>query len=393
MNFKGQQSQDCCPFFVGLADGFTSMQIRSIARLMSRRFHILILPVLLSGCAFPKQADTTALENSESAHYIRGVPFIRQHRFFCGPAAIAVVERFNGRNVDQSEIADQVFAESINATLTLDIHLYAKDQNLWSQEVASPDGIKAWIRKGVPVLALLQAGPPIARQHHFIVLIGFDDSRRHFITHDAFLANRIISYRKFSKQWSRARRWALVMAPPEKVTWPLHAAGYNYLGVRFEAAKKNQQALSAYEKAIKAEPAKAVYHFNRANVLFKMTSSKSRDSLAPVIEGYRKALSLDASFAHARNNLAYVLMLAGDLDGALKEALVVTGGKGKQESRTGNGRGRFEHWETLGEIREARKEKKEAISAWKRAVTFLTESDPRRSEIAARIEDLQVQRR
>jgi hypothetical protein len=86
-------------------------------------------------------------------------------------------------------------------------------------------------------------------------------------------------------------------------------------------------------------------------------------------------------------------MLAGDLDGALKEALVVTGGKGKQESRTGNGRGRFEHWETLGEIREARKEKKEAISAWKRAVTFLKESDPRRSEIAARIEDLQVQRR
>ncbi|MDP6505946.1 MAG: hypothetical protein QF886_20150, partial [Planctomycetota bacterium] len=237
------------------------------------------------------------------------------------------------------------------------------------------------------------AGPPIARQHHFIVLIGFDDSGRHFITHDAYLANRIISYRNFSKQWSRARRWALVMAPPERVTWPLDAAGYNHLGVRFEAAKKNRQALSAYEKAIKAVPAKAVYHFNRANVLFKMTSSKSKDSLVPVIEGYRKALSLDASFAHARNNLAYVLMLAGNLEGALKEALVVTGGKGKQESGIGNGRGRFEHWETLAEIREARKEEKEAISAWKRAVTFLKESDPRQSEIAGRIEDLQVQRR
>jgi len=351
-------------------------------------FFVLALSLLVSGCFPPKQADTTSLKNNDSAHYISGVPFIRQQRFFCGPAAIAVVEQFNGREVSQSEIAEQVFAKSIKATLTLDVHLYAKDQNLWSQQVATPDGIKTWIRKGVPVLALMQVGPPIARQYHFIVLIGFDDSKRHFITHDAYLANRIISYRKFTKHWLRARRWALVMAPPERVIWPLDAAGYNDLGVRFEAANQNKQALTAYEKAIKAEPAKAVYHFNRANVLFKIVAATglAKDSLAPIVASYRKALSLDPGFAHARNNLAYVLMLAGELDAALEEALAVAGNQNKSSQR-------FEYWETLAEIREARKELKEALIAWKHAINFLKESDPLRSKVVARIKDLESQYR
>ncbi|MDA0836869.1 MAG: C39 family peptidase [Planctomycetota bacterium] len=354
---------------------------------MPKLILFLLFSALLSGCLAPRQANVATFQNDASAHYINGVPFIRQQRFFCGPAAIAVVEQFNGRDVDQSEIAEQVFAKSIKATLTLDFHLYAKEQNLWSQQVKTLDAIKAWIRQGVPVIALMQVGPPIVRQHHFIVMIGFDDSRGQFITHDAYLANRIISYRKFTKQWSRARHWALVMAPPDHVTWPLDAAGYNDLGVRFEAMNNNKQALAVYEKAIKAEPAKAVYHFNRANVLFKMTSSTglSQDSLAPVIAGFQKALSLDADFVHARNNLAYASMLAGDLDAALTEALAVTGIQRK-------GVERFEYWETLAEIREARKERMEAITAWKHAMSCLKESDPRRSKIAARIKDLESQR-
>jgi hypothetical protein len=72
------------------------------------------------------------------------------------------------------------------------------------------------------------------------------------------------------------------------------------------------------------------------------------------------------------------------LDAALEEALAVAGNQNKSSQR-------FEYWETLAEIREARKELKEALIAWKHAINFLKESDPLRSKVVAKIKDLESQ--
>jgi len=274
-----------------------------------------VLVALAAGCCPTSKTLRRELGDGAPGTYIAGVPFVRQHRNFCGPAALASVARFYGLGLSQEEIAREVYLPSIRASLTIDLERCAKRHGLWCRSGRGDlAALRQWLDRGVPVVALLRKGPLAGGTHHYVVLVGYHARRRYFIAHTGYFSNRPLSFDSFARDFERAGRWYLAACPPEKVAWPLSASEFNDLGLLFERKGDLAKALANYRKAIAAQPQKAVFHFNLANVLSKLGRNGEAEA------NYREAIRLRPAFAEAHNNLAILLLRVGRLHEAYREA-------------------------------------------------------------------------
>ena len=152
-------------------------------------------------------------------HYIEGVPFYRQSESTCGPAALASVLAFWGRQVDLEEITAKVYIPKLRGTLPMDMENFARERGF---EASSSSGdledLKAHLRKDVPVICLLDLGFGPYRRPHYITAIGFDDMHAVIIEHDGLRSNRLMGYESFNRAWTRAGSWMLVIKPKEVET-------------------------------------------------------------------------------------------------------------------------------------------------------------------------------
>jgi ABC-type bacteriocin/lantibiotic exporter with double-glycine peptidase domain len=147
-------------------------------------------------------------------HYIEGVPFYRQSESTCGPAALACVLAFWGHPVDLDRITEKIYIPELRGTLPMDMEKFAYDAGFATTSSSGTlPGLKAVIRKGVPVICLLDFGFGVYRQPHYITVIGFDDTNAVFVEHDGSKPNSLIGYDEFDKAWNRAGRWMLVITP------------------------------------------------------------------------------------------------------------------------------------------------------------------------------------
>jgi tetratricopeptide (TPR) repeat protein len=277
--------------------------------LLSRRGRI-------AGCAL---AALTAVACAPSARTLRrevaagapgraieSVPFVRQRRNWCGPAALTSVVRYYGLPLTQEEVARDVFLPSIDATLTIDLQRCAQDHGLWCHAgQGSIEEVCTWLDRGVPVIALLRVGWLVATTRHYVVLTGYHGGRRYFLAHTGDAADRVISFARFARQHAAAGRWFLALARPEQVRWPLTADGYNDLALLLERQGKPGEARSHTERAVALNPNKAVFQFNLGNSLVR-----GRD-LEGARAAFRRAIELEQDFADAHNNLAHVLLGLG----------------------------------------------------------------------------------
>ena len=147
-------------------------------------------------------------------HYIEGVPFYRQSESTCGPAALASVLAFWGRQVDLEEITVKVYIPKLRGTLPMDMENYAREAGFKTVSSAGTlEELKVFIRKGMPVICLLDLGFGFYQKPHYVTVIGFDDVHEAVIEHDGVTQNSIVTYEKFRKAWTRAGSWMLMVAP------------------------------------------------------------------------------------------------------------------------------------------------------------------------------------
>jgi ABC-type bacteriocin/lantibiotic exporter with double-glycine peptidase domain len=167
----------------------------------------------LAGCA---KSDFTALRPGleTRGHYIEGVPFYRQSESTCGPAALASMFAFWGRPKSLETITAGVYLPKLGGTLPMDMESFAREDGF---KTTSSSGtlaeLKASIRKGKPVICLLDLGFSLYHQPHYIVVIGFDDVHTVIICHDGSTPNSLIGYDKFNNEWARAGNWMLMIEP------------------------------------------------------------------------------------------------------------------------------------------------------------------------------------
>jgi ABC-type bacteriocin/lantibiotic exporter with double-glycine peptidase domain len=147
-------------------------------------------------------------------HYIESVPFYRQSESTCGPAALASILVFWGRPVNLEQITTKVYLPELRGTLPMDMERYAMEAGLKAKSSAGTlDELKAYIGKGIPVICLLDLGFGPYQKPHYVTVIGFDDGHDVIIEHDGLQQNNVMTYEKFSKAWTRAGNWMLVIMP------------------------------------------------------------------------------------------------------------------------------------------------------------------------------------
>jgi ABC-type bacteriocin/lantibiotic exporter with double-glycine peptidase domain len=176
-------------------------------------FLLFLLITLSAGCGARSFAEVREGIWTRG-HYIDGVPFVRQTSEDCGPAALAGVMAFHGRQPDLAAITAAVYLPKLGGTLPMDLERYAKEAGLRTDAASGTlDALRRTIRNNEPVICLLDLGFGPYRAPHYVTVIGFDDVNRLVIMHDGEAPDRTMGYEKFGKVWKRAGNWMIVVTP------------------------------------------------------------------------------------------------------------------------------------------------------------------------------------
>lgn len=142
-----------------------------------------------------------------------GVPFFPDKTDQCGPSALASVLSFWGKPAKPQELKREIYVEKIGGSLPMDLLIAARAHGL-SAEMSSGslEGLKGNIDAGRPVIAFVNLGWRSVPIGHFLVVTGYDDTRRGVFTHSGVKKDSFVPYRRFMSQWDKTGRWALVVA-------------------------------------------------------------------------------------------------------------------------------------------------------------------------------------
>lgn len=173
----------------------------------------LLLAGLVAGCTVKKFAELRpGLE--ARGFYIEGVPFYQQREAACGPAALASILDFRGRPESLERITEKIYLPKLHVTLPIDMENFAREAGFKTESYRGSFGeLKARIRKGIPVICMLDLGFGFDHKPCYISVIGYDDVNEVFIAHDGLEPNSVIEYKQFNKKWVRANYWMLVIEP------------------------------------------------------------------------------------------------------------------------------------------------------------------------------------
>ena len=84
---------------------------------------------------------------------IQGIPFFKQGKYQCGPAALASVISFYGLEVDEALITEETYTEALKGSLITDLENYAKRVGFQTKAgQGSIDVLKEFILDRKPVL-------------------------------------------------------------------------------------------------------------------------------------------------------------------------------------------------------------------------------------------------
>jgi ABC-type bacteriocin/lantibiotic exporter with double-glycine peptidase domain len=168
--------------------------------------------LVLAGCAAvtPEVVRQDLAAGRSQGRYLPGVPFIPQRDNYCGPASLAMVLRYWGDTVDQDRIGADLYLPSAKGTLNLELEFYARRRGFRAEGFQGTlRQVKAEIDAGHPVIVFQDQGIGPLAFPHFLVVIGYDDTRELIIAHSGVTENRLIPYREFLWTWGRGGSWTL----------------------------------------------------------------------------------------------------------------------------------------------------------------------------------------
>lgn len=152
----------------------------------------------------------------EQVHYIKDVPFFPQDENYCGPASLASVLGYWGHNISQEEVAREIYTPQIKGSITVDMANYVKKKGFDATSFRGDiERLKTEIDKGHPLILFLNLGYSIAPRRHYIVVLGYDESRKAVIAYSGREKDILIPYEELLKSWERTGYWTLVVLPKE----------------------------------------------------------------------------------------------------------------------------------------------------------------------------------
>jgi len=119
-----------------------------------------------------------------------------------------------GVHVTPDEISKDIYSESAQGTLTIDMTLYAEKKRLKAQQYKSSiEDLKKNIESGHPVIVLVDYGFFLYQANHFLVIIGYNEDG--IVVNSGKERNMFISEKDFIRIWEKTKFWTLLIKPNE----------------------------------------------------------------------------------------------------------------------------------------------------------------------------------
>ncbi|MBI4846484.1 MAG: PA2778 family cysteine peptidase [Candidatus Omnitrophica bacterium] len=280
-----------------------------IKKIFTWYFCILFVACFVLGCAcFKKNGNSSTISSFCDSSVLLEVPFVKQNKSYCGPAALSSVFSYWGKDCSQDEIAKETFQPQLKATLNFDLERFAKEKGFWSKGFSGNfELLKQRLRAGIPVIVIEKLHPFILNRYHYVVIVGIDDNHKLVIEHNGTKSFVKRSTNGFLRNWAVAGNWMLEIIPLEKAQEYLSLEDCIELAVLFEQKNKLEQAVKVYECVLKEHDNVPIALFNMANVYMKLKECDKAE------EKYLKLIEFNPDFSDGFNNLAWVYLEKNNL--------------------------------------------------------------------------------
>lgn len=262
--------------------------------------------VLVGGlCGFLGGCASTALDRYmkvspavPSSNYVEGVPSITQSRFQCGPAALAMVLNWAGKDVSEATLSEKMFTPKREGTFQSDVLGAARREGFLAIPLTGYKSLLSELAAGHPVLVFQNLGFSWYPVWHYAVVIGYDLDSKTITLHSGDKANLEMDLEDFEDTWGKASHWAVVVLPPSRLSASADEIDHLQATVHLERMGNLSAARLAYETILDRWPKSLGGWIGIANIEF------AKGNTSETITALKKATEYHPQSSAAWHNLA-----------------------------------------------------------------------------------------
>lgn len=272
-----------------------AMALRS---LLAKRQAALLVTVLLTlgGCqSFPPPQSATVHTEQQVV-----VPFVSQDAYQCGPAALAMMLQWAGKDVSADALVNEVWLPERKGSLGIELRAAARSRGLMAYPVESAEALFQELQANRPVLVMQNLALPRWPKWHFAVVTGYQDQGDTVVLHSGTSQSDSTHWNRFIRSWARADQWGFTLVEAGQL--PASAEP----DALFRAISPLPNSAAFWPAAVDAFPQSGQLWFGYGNALW--AEDKQEDART----AFEKAVRHAPELAAAWNNLAYAQQAAGD---------------------------------------------------------------------------------
>ncbi len=140
------------------------------------------------------------------------VPFVAQARDTCGAAALAMVLRYWGSEVEHDALAAALLQKELHGIQGSRLARFARERGFSALAyVGDAHHLRAYVARGRPLIVALRAA---RGRFHNVVVVGYDDAQDTWLVNDPALGQaRPLARAEFETRWAAAGHWTLLVLP------------------------------------------------------------------------------------------------------------------------------------------------------------------------------------
>lgn len=148
---------------------------------------------------------------------VSDMPYIEQAVGHCGPATLAMVMNWNGKNLSADELSLDLYSSKKKGSLQSDMISVARKQGMMAVTIQGLPSLLKEVNEGHPVIVFENLAFTWLPQWHYAVVYGYDLKEKVVLMHSGPEQAKRWKMDVFERSWMLGDYWGLVVLPPGEI--------------------------------------------------------------------------------------------------------------------------------------------------------------------------------